>query len=157
MAAPIDPVPTTPTVGQSIAGILEKVFWTFIQTLIGYLLLQSVFDIDSGKAAALAGIAAGINTLIAMSPVSIGLHPIVDLLYRAVRTFGIAFITPLIASGLLDIDFAAWKAAAVAALPALLSVLKSYAATKLGDHNTAATLPARLDPTTTIVPDPVHV
>lgn len=70
----------------------------------------------------------------------------VDVFERAASTFAQALAALLAADGL-GVTDAPWPAAlSVAAMAALLSVLKSVAATKVGDPDTGALLPSDQPP-----------
>ncbi|MFE6871503.1 holin [Kitasatospora sp. NPDC057692] len=65
---------------------------------------------------------------------------IVDLTERTVATYAAAFLGLLLADTFDLTSISALKAAAVAALPAALSVLKGAVATRVGDPASAALL-----------------
>jgi hypothetical protein len=64
-----------------------------------------------------------------------------DLTERTVATYAVAFLGLLLADGFDLTSISALKAAAVAALPAALTVLKGAIGTFVGDPTTAAILP----------------
>ncbi|MEV8323325.1 holin [Kitasatospora sp. NPDC056731] len=65
---------------------------------------------------------------------------IIDLAERTAATYAVAFLGLLLADGFNLTSIGAFKAAAVAALPAALAVVKGVAATFVGDPNSAALL-----------------
>ncbi|MEV7186582.1 holin [Kitasatospora sp. NPDC057542] len=65
---------------------------------------------------------------------------IIDLVERTVATYAAAFLGLLLADRFDLTSFSALKAAAVAALPAALTVVKGAVATLVGDPNSAALL-----------------
>lgn len=67
---------------------------------------------------------------------------VVDLIERVASTYATAFIGLLLASGMDLTDLSSLKAAAIAALPAALAVIKGLLARFVGDPGTAAILPA---------------
>lgn len=70
-----------------------------------------------------------------------------DVAERTMLTYVETFLGLLLASGATDlVDLSAAKAAAVAALPAALTVVKSAVGTLLGRAGSAAWLPADKDP-----------
>lgn len=71
-----------------------------------------------------------------------------DLAERTVLTYVEGFLGLLLASGTDLVDLSATKAAAIAALPAALTVVKSAIGTLLGRSGTAAWLPVDKDPAT---------
>ncbi|MFG2913366.1 holin [Kitasatospora sp. NPDC048298] len=66
---------------------------------------------------------------------------ILDLVERTVATYAVAFLGLLLADQFDLTSIGSLKAAAVAALPAALTVLKSAVGTLVGDPTTAALLP----------------
>ncbi|MER7794916.1 holin [Streptomyces sp. NPDC097640] len=70
-----------------------------------------------------------------------------DLAERTILTYVETFLGLLLASGVTDlVDISTAKAAAIAALPAALAVVKSAAGSLLGNNASAAWLPAGKDP-----------
>ncbi|MFB7124256.1 MULTISPECIES: holin [Streptomycetaceae] len=65
---------------------------------------------------------------------------IVDLVERTVATYAVAFLGLLLADKFDLTSIGSLKAAAVAALPAALTVLKGAVATRIGDPDSAALL-----------------
>jgi hypothetical protein len=70
------------------------------------------------------------------------------ILERLVWTFIQGTTSTLLLSGFLETE--AWKAAVVGGLAAMLSLIKSYAGTKIGDPNSPAWLPATVTATGTV-------
>lgn len=66
---------------------------------------------------------------------------LIDLAERVVATAVQAFAAALLAGPMLDLSVPAIKAAGVAALAAVLAVVKGVAASRLGDPTSAAALP----------------
>ncbi len=64
-----------------------------------------------------------------------------DVAERAFWTFLQAFLGVLLAGDMLDLSSGTLRAAAIAGFAALLSLVKSVAATHVGDPGTAAVLP----------------
>jgi hypothetical protein len=69
-----------------------------------------------------------------------------DLLERAAWTFAQAFLALFLFTGELDTDIDTAKKAAVAGIAAVIALAKGVVASRVGDHGTAATLPASTDP-----------
>ncbi|MFF4380964.1 holin [Kitasatospora sp. NPDC092039] len=65
---------------------------------------------------------------------------IIDLVERTVATYATAFLGLLLADGFDLTSISALKAAALAALPAALTVVKGAVATRVGDPHSAALL-----------------
>lgn len=66
---------------------------------------------------------------------------VLDLAERVISTYLASLIGLLLADGFDLTSISALRAAAIAALPAALSVIKGVLATGIGDPNTAAILP----------------
>lgn len=67
---------------------------------------------------------------------------LIDLAERTAATYVAAFLGLLLADGFDMLSLSALKAAAVAAIPAALSVVKGALATLVGDRGSAAVLPS---------------
>ncbi|MGW2367213.1 holin [Streptomyces sp. NPDC001667] len=68
---------------------------------------------------------------------------LLDILERALAAYVTTFLGLLIADGFDLTDVSALKAAAIASLPAALSVIKGAIGSRFGDTNSAAWLPGR--------------
>lgn len=68
---------------------------------------------------------------------------LVDLLERTAATYVAVFLGLLLADGADLVSVSAWKAAAVAALPAAVTVVKGAVGSFIGDSASAAWLPPR--------------
>lgn len=66
-----------------------------------------------------------------------------DLAERVASTYVVAFLGLLLADGVDLTSVGTIRAAAIAALPAALSVIKGVLSTFVGDHQSAALLPAQ--------------
>ena len=66
----------------------------------------------------------------------------IDIAERMIATAVQAFAATLLAAPVFSIDVSALKAAGLAALAAVLSILKGVAASRLGDPTSAAALPS---------------
>jgi len=131
---------------NAIVSLLEKVIATFVQAFVAGLIVGPAIDISTAQAAALAAIPAGLTVVANGLPlVPVGLPFYVDLLLRTIRTFASSFLGFLIALPVFSLDYGVLQAAVAASIPAVLTVVKSGLASKVGDHETAALLPARLD------------
>jgi hypothetical protein len=64
-----------------------------------------------------------------------------DLVERVIATYATAFLGLLLANGFDLTDLGAVKAAAIASIPAALSIIKGVLARFVGDPGTAALLP----------------
>lgn len=95
----------------------------------------------SSVAAALTVVANGLPT----SPVE-AVSAGVDLIYRVVRTFAVTVVPILAAVPLWDWDVNFFKGAALLAGPAVFSVIKGFASTRIGSPDTAAALSLSIDP-----------
>lgn len=129
--------------------LIEKAFWTYIQTLVSLLAVSSgpgIITLSTAQAAGIAAIPAALTVIAnGMPVVPAGLPFGVDLLLRAVRTYVVAFVGLLVAVPVFGIDYSAFVAAAAGALPATLAVVKGLVAAHIGRGDSAATLPAKYD------------
>ena len=126
--------------------LLEKVLATYVQVFIGVLVVGQAINASTAQAAAIAAIPAALTILANGLPVvPIGLPFYVDLILRTVRTYAVSFIGLLIAQPVFKLDRSAAMAAAVGGIPTALAVVKGGLASKVGQANSAALLPARLD------------
>ncbi|MEU0181765.1 holin [Streptomyces sp. NPDC006207] len=66
---------------------------------------------------------------------------VLDVVERTLGTYAVAFLGLLLANGFDLTDLSAVKAAAVAAVPAALTVLKGVIGSLVGDSSSAAWLP----------------
>lgn len=158
--API-PVPVNPP--QNVLYVLaEKVLSTYIQALIALLVLGPTINVSIAQSAAIAAIPAALTFLANNLPgIPVGLPFWLDLLLRAARTYVVSFIGFLVAVPVFQLKFSVFTAAAAAALPGALAVIKAGVAQHVGSSGTASLLPANLDvlplPTPVTVPEPVKV
>lgn len=132
--------------GAVLAGLAEKVLWTYLQALAAILLAGTVLDVSTAQAAAMAALPAALTVVANGLPiVPEGLRFGVDLVLRSVRTYAVSFLGFLLALPVFSLDYSVLAAASTAALPAVLALIKATAASHLGTTGTAATLPASLD------------
>ena len=127
--------------------LAEKAFWTWVQVFATVVAMSESIDASVAQSALVAAVAAAL-TVVANGLPSVptfNLNPGVDVAYRAVRTFAVAFIPILAAIPVLDWNVDLLKGALLMAGPPVFAVLKGYAATKVGNGDTAALLPASLD------------
>jgi hypothetical protein len=143
------PDPASATPGNQLLGLVEKTLATYVQALIALLIAAPTLDfsLPTVEAAAIAAIPAGLTIIANGLPgIPVGLPFYTDLLLRAVRTFAASFLGFLIAVPVFSLDEAVLTAAAVGAIPTVLSVIKSALAKRVGADDTAALLPASSDP-----------
>jgi hypothetical protein len=143
------PDPPAATPGNQILGLIEKVVATYVQALIALLVAAPALDfsLPTVEAAAIAAIPAGLTVIANGLPgIPVGLPFYVDLGLRAARTFAASFLGFLIAVPVFSLDEAILTGAVVGAIPAVLSVVKSALASRVGTPGTAALLPAGSDP-----------
>lgn len=137
---------------RALAQLVEKAGWTAAQVFLGVIITAGALDATAAQAAAIAAFAAVFTLLANGLPQPVGeLSFGVDLLYRTTRTFGSGFFALIAAIPLTDLSIDGVKAAAVAAIPAALTILKGAIASKVGAP-TPATLPATLDTVDTTTP-----
>lgn len=132
-----------------LADLLERATAQYLESFLGFLLMAQTLDVSVVGAAALGAIPAALslvkNLLLELSGSS-GPAPSLwlDVLERAGVAYVVSLIALLLAAPVLTVG--ALQAAAVAAVPAALAVLKGFAAGFLGRRGSAAALPAELDP-----------
>jgi hypothetical protein len=132
---------------KTIAVLIEKVVWTYIQTLLILVLAGDSLNIDFTTELAVAALPAALTVLANGLPaVPVGLPLAVDLVLRVIRSFAATFLGTLLAMPVFTLDMSSGRAAALAGGVSVLVVLKGFVASRLGALNTAATLPASLDP-----------
>lgn len=127
-------------------NLAEKVLATWVQVFVTGLLAATALDISTAQAAAIAAIPAALTVVANGLPVvPVGLPFYVDLVLRTVRTYVVAFLGFLVAVPVFSLDYSIGLAAAAAAGPAALAVLKAGLASKVGNADSAALLPTNLD------------
>ena len=140
--------------GAALAGLAEKTLLTFIEVALAAWVASGSIGLEGWTIWLAAGLAAAGTVIANALPSTLSLPLGLATIYRAVRTFVVSFVAlfaapiiDIVNSGTLDgIDLSesAWKAAAWAALPAALAVLKGAAASQVG-QDTPALLPASMD------------
>jgi hypothetical protein len=150
---PAPVVPASPF--APIANALERTFWTYVQALIGLLIVRAatdgIFDISTVRLASIAAIPAAASFLSSALPTTLVIRNVwIDLIYRVARTYAVTFLGFLVAIVPFHLSYSVLAAAGAAAAPAALAVIKGFIASRFGDPNTAATLPARLEVPTII-------
>lgn len=130
--------------------LIEKVTWTYIQALT-VLLLAGTAGFTTTMA--IAALPAALTVLANSLPqVSAGLPFTVDLVFRIVRTAAVSFLGFLLAAPTFSLDYSVLHAAALAAGMSVLAVVKGAAASRIGQLDTAALMPASLEPTASDLP-----
>ena len=128
--------------------LLEKVISTFLEVFVTGLLAADALGASTAEAAAIAAIPAALTVVANGIPlVPAGLPFYVDMLFRTVRTYAVAFLGFAAAVPVFSLDYSIAVAASTAALPAALAVAKGLLASKVGKPDTAALLPANVDTT----------
>lgn len=134
---------------SNIALLVEKVISTYVQSVIGLIILDlnDTVSTSTPTALAIAALPAAITVLTASLPTVPERLPFyVALLGNTARTFVQGFLGFLLAQQVFTLDVSVGQAAVFAALPAALAVLKAGIATRVGDPNTPNLLPANVDP-----------
>ena len=137
------------TLKKQFASMLEKTVSTFVQVFITVFVASDTVGASTAQAAALAGVAAAMSALLGSLPiVPDGLPFSTDLFFRTARTYVISFGTLFLAAngGAFELSVTGLQAAALAAVPAALTVAKGLLASRFGDTGTAALLPWSMDP-----------
>jgi hypothetical protein len=149
---PIESTVVVPRVATTafLATAFDRVFWTYIQAFLGFLVASDTLDVSALQAAGLAAIPAVLNLLIAFAPAVPGSLPFAaDVVARVARTFALSFAGLVVAGWTGVTDFRDLgdlvEAAAVASIPAALALAKALIAQRFVGGTTPALLPARLD------------
>lgn len=128
---------------------LEKVVATYVQSFLGLVILDlnDTLSTSTPTALAIAALPAALTVISASMPnVGADLPYLVQLVLNTARTFVQGFLGFLLAQQVFTLDVSIGQAAAFAALPAALAVLKGGLARYVGRHDTPALLPTELDP-----------
>jgi hypothetical protein len=137
---------------KPIYALIEKVVLTYLEAFGALFVTSSTLGISTATAAAVAAIPAALTVVANGIPQVSGDLPFgVDLVFRTVRTYVVTFIGVLVAVPVFTLTVSSLRSAAIAAIPAALTVVKSVIARKIG-ADTAALLPASLDPHATELP-----
>lgn len=135
---------------QVVAGIAEKVGWTFAQTFVVALVAGERLGWDTARMAAAAGVAAVITLALSAVqsssiPEGVGLQ--LDVVLRVARSGAAAFLAFLLVEPGALLEGRVWQGAAGAAMVAAVAAAKGVLAGKVGSVGSAALLPSRLDST----------
>lgn len=134
--------------------LFEKVASTYVQAFIALLVVHDVIGAGVAQTAAIAAVPAALTAFVnALPAVPLGMPFYVDLVLRVVRTYLASFVGLLVAMPVFHLNLTATVAAASAALPSALAVLKGGLAAKVGNTATAALVPAKFD-VPAVVPPP---
>ncbi len=126
---------------------IEKIVMTWVQAFVALLVVADRLDITVLTAGAIAAVPAAMTAAInGMPGVPAGLPLWVDVTFRVARTYVASFLGFLIALPVFALDADVAYAAALAAVPPALAALKAGIATRVGREDSAALLPAALDP-----------
>lgn len=131
---------------SAVLALLEKAGLTFLQVFVTALLAGGSIDVSTAQAAIIGGIAAAVTVIANGIPATVQLSFWLDLVLRTVRTYVAAFVAYLLALPVLDLSYSTLAAASAAALPAVLAVVKGAVASRIGEPDSAALLPAKYDP-----------
>lgn len=139
------PVPST---GAALITLFEKAFSTWLEVAITLVLVRQGADLTVSflTISAVAAIPAGLTVIANGLPgVPLGLPWAADMVLRTIRTYAVTFIGLLVAVPVFSLDLSNAKVAALGAIPAALAVIKAALASKVGNTNSAALVPARFD------------
>ena len=131
---------------NALLSLLEKAGLTFLQVFVMTLSVGGSLDVSTAQAAIIGGIGAAVTVIANGIPAVVPLSFWLDLVLRTVRTYVAAFVAYLLALPILDLSYSTLAAASAAALPAVLAVVKGAVASRIGEHDSAALLPAKYDP-----------
>lgn len=132
-----------------LADLAERAGAQYVESFLGFLLMADHLNLSTVGVLALAALPATLslvkNLLLEVTGTA-GHAPnlYLDVLERAGVAYVVSFLGILLAAPALTIG--AFSAAGVAALPATLAVVKGFAGTLFGRHDSASVLPANLDP-----------
>lgn len=125
-----------------LLDLLERSATTYLEALLGFLLVANVLDVDALTVAAIAALPALFSALKAGALAYLKIRPArsfaVDLLERTVATYVVSFL------GLASTnpgDVATYRLAFAAAAPAALAVLKAGLASRVGNPDSASLAP----------------
>lgn len=128
--------------------LAERVLATYLEALIGLLLVSGPLNLAAAQVAAIATIPAALavvsNSVTALA-IPVGLPFTVDLAARAAKTAVQTFLGYLLAAPVFGLERSLLTAALAAVVPAVLAVVKAALATRVGDPTSAALLPAAVD------------
>jgi hypothetical protein len=127
--------------------LLEKAVSTYVQVLIGLMLLGGTMDVKFSTELAVAALPAAF-TVIANGVAGFSLTTtnwFLDTFFRVVKTFVATFLGLLVAPLVFNLSVNSARLAAVGAIAATLAVIKAAIAAHVGSANTAALLPVELD------------
>lgn len=142
-----------PMILKQLSQLVEKAAATFVQVFITAWLASGSLGFEGSQQYVIAGVAAALTVVANGIPVLTGLPPAVDILYRAARTYAVAFLTIWAGGAVFDLSVSGASAAAWAALPLALTVLKSGLASVIPVGTASgAVLPTSLD----IAPAPLN-
>lgn len=132
---------------RNLSVLAEKTFWTFIEVFLTGFLGSGQFGFTTAQAAAIGGVSAAI-TVVANGLPEISIvtgNSFFDTVGRTIRTAVVSFLGYLVAAPILDLSVDGLKAAAIAAIPAALAGVKSAGSSYVGNKDTAALLPVKVD------------
>lgn len=146
---------------KTLIALFEKVVWTYLQAFLTVWTLGPL-DASTGQAAAIASIPAALTVVMNSLPAAPADLPFgADVIWRTGRTYVAGFLGFLVAVPVFRLDYSIAVAASAAAMPAALAVAKGLIASKIGSSDSAATLPASMDPASEPPPpsgsDTVHL
>ncbi len=134
---------------QKLLDIGERIFWTFVTTYATLILTSGISDMTGQKAAAAAALAAAgalaWNLIAQLIGVQNGKTWWQDALFRAFTTFLQTAGAILIVNG--SLDWTQWKAASLAGITAVVTLLKGVALAHVGDPSTAGIFATTKDTT----------
>lgn len=135
---------------KAIALLVEKVTWTYVQSVTTLLLAGGALTQGHGlsRDLAISALPAALTVLANGLPaVPVGLPFYVDLFFRTARTGAVSFIGFLTAQQVFSVQPDALEAAKLAAIMSMLAIVKGGVARQYGSIS-AATLPESADPQT---------
>lgn len=132
---------------KNLSVLLEKTGATFVEVFLTAWVAADALSLDTAQAAGVAGITAALTVLangVEQFKVSSS-SAWGDIAARTIRTYVAAFLGFLLATPVLELGVSGLQSAALAAIPAGLTVLKGGFSSLVGNVNSGALLPESLD------------
>lgn len=132
---------------HALVLLLEKALSTYVQAFLTGLIVGPTIGASTAQIAALAALPTALTVIAnGLAGINPQLPFVYDVVFRTVRTYVASFIGFLLAMPTFHLDYSAATAAATSALPSALAVAKGFLASQFGNGDTAALLPATVDP-----------
>jgi hypothetical protein len=147
-----EPAPTPSPATVQWVQLLERTLWSALESLAGIYLTKGGITISAAEIVILTALTALITAVKTYLLAKIDVEKqktlewLEDTVARTAFTFGETLLASLITAAVTPLNLASLKAAVIAAAAAALAGVKSSIAKSFGNANSAATLPASLEP-----------